>query len=386
MAKQKLKALHLASFNGNIGDNANHIGFRNSMKLHTDFDIEYTNLEIREFYWGHRKFDQSFVDLANKHDFLIVGGGNYFELWVEGSATGTSIDIEPGLFKNINVPVLINALGVDPGQGVPEANLQKFRGFLDILLGSDQYLVSVRNDGAMDTLREYLPPSYGDAIHQIPDGGFFTTVPDIQHYEIPKAKRVISINLAGDMLETRFATGKHISYDDFLRGMAGTLEKVLEKNPDVNLVFIPHIFRDITTISQCLEYFTDHYRRRRIQMAPYLLGDPGQDYIFSLYAQSALVLGMRFHSNVCSIGLNTPTIGLVNYRQIEKLYQELDLMERTVEVNKEGFEDKLLALIESSLATPQPIKQTYAKVRKTLEGQLEKFHNYVNDWLKTNIE
>lgn len=48
------KALHLASFTGNIGDEANHNGFRRKSEDNLNMQFDYTNLEIRNFYksWG----------------------------------------------------------------------------------------------------------------------------------------------------------------------------------------------------------------------------------------------------------------------------------------------------------------------------------------------
>ena len=66
---------------------------------------------------------------------------------------------------------------MDSGQGVPEKSKQNFTRFLSKLLSSDQYLVSVRNDGAVDTLREEISSEFSDAVHQIPDGGFFMQLP-----------------------------------------------------------------------------------------------------------------------------------------------------------------------------------------------------------------
>ena len=43
---------------------------------------------------------------------------------------------------------------------------------------------------------------------------------------------------------------------------------------------------------------------------------------------------MRFHANVCPIGLGTPTIGLVNYPQVKLLYEELNLENRFVDVRE----------------------------------------------------
>ena len=76
-----LRILHLASFSGNIGDNANHMGFRPWFAKQVGREVAWSNCEIREFYWKERAFDTDFVALANSYDALVIGGGNYFELW-----------------------------------------------------------------------------------------------------------------------------------------------------------------------------------------------------------------------------------------------------------------------------------------------------------------
>ena len=76
-----IKTLHLASFDGNVGDNANHSGFYRHLKAQPGYDFAIEQLEIREYYWKQRFFDDGFVDLVNDYDLLIIGGGNYFELW-----------------------------------------------------------------------------------------------------------------------------------------------------------------------------------------------------------------------------------------------------------------------------------------------------------------
>ena len=116
-SKRRLCVLHLASFAGNIGDLANHAGARRMLAERLGFALEFTDLEIREFYWKQRSFDDAFVEYANGFDLLIIGGGNYFELWVDHSATGTSIDITPERLAKLKVPTLFFALGVDTGQG-----------------------------------------------------------------------------------------------------------------------------------------------------------------------------------------------------------------------------------------------------------------------------
>lgn len=384
--KKVLKVAHLASFSGNIGDNANHIGFRHYFNQYVEFDIQFTELEIREFYWKQKKFDDSFVDLVNQYDLLIIGGGNYFELWVDESATGTSIDISPSLFSKIAVPVLFNALGVDRFQGTNNVNLKKFQIFLDTITNNDQYLVSVRNDGAMNTLEKYFGSRYQDNILHVPDGGFFTRIDNYQQPEIVLDSINIGINIAGDMLNTRFNLYDHdnIDYSTYCHEMGEIINQLALEDHRLHFLFFPHIFRDIQAIADILAHINDEYLRRRVRVAPYLVGDTGQSYIFNLYNQCNLIWATRFHANVCPIGLEIPTIGLINYGQIAMLYKELEIEDRGVVTNKKGFSKRLYQLTMKSLKETSIIKARYRSITAGLAERSTIFHKEINQWLKNH--
>ena len=110
-----MKILHLASFNGNIGDNANHNGFRKNFQNLISENIEWKNLEIRNFYksWNKMKFDEEFIKMVNTYDLLIIGGGNFFEICHEYSSTGTTIDLPIEKLNQIRIPIFFNGLGLD---------------------------------------------------------------------------------------------------------------------------------------------------------------------------------------------------------------------------------------------------------------------------------
>jgi len=141
---------------------------------------------------------------------------------------------------------------------------------------------------------------------------------------------------------------------------------------------VPHIFRDYEVIKDLFDQIADPIRRSAVSVAPYLLGDRGQSYIFDLYRQVDLVVGMRFHANVCAIGLNKPCVGLVTYRQISDFYEELNLTDFSVEVNKSGF---LEQLIEKSDAQLDGTMQRPDTILPYWKQQLKTFHLAVKDWL-----
>ena len=368
-----MKILHLASFTGNIGDNANHSGFRYWFEKYND-EAEWTELEIREFYWGERKYDESFAELCNQHDLVVIGGGNYFELWPD-SHTSTSIDISFGILEKIKTKILFNALGCDDAQGI--ANLEKFRNFIRHITDSDQFLVCVRNDGSYDTIENLLGEYRTQNIHKVPDGGFFAKVEELDYFELPIITTNIGVNLAGDMLEQRFK-GRYLT---FCKLFADVVNKQLREDEHKHFVFIPHIYKDLRIISDVLDYIEDKYRRSRVSVASYTTGIDSYEYILGLYKECDLVLGNRFHANVCPIGMGVPTIGLINYPQVEKLYKELNIPELTVKINEPGFETPLNELINVSLSLTESIKAIYKETNSGLTKQMSDFQEVIRQWM-----
>lgn len=338
--KKRLKVLHLASFNGNIGDDANHQGFYKYLNKNKEFSFNIEELEIREFYWKNKLFDNSFVELVNKYDLLIIGGGNFFELWVENSPTGTSISIELKLLKKINTPIIFNSVSVDPGQGASKNNINKFKNFINLLVQRDDF-ISIRNDGSKKSVIEHLGKKYLKYFNHTVDAGFFSdSYKPTKYY---KEKRYIAINIAYDMQDIRF---KHITYIKFLDTFKKFINKFLKKNSSYEIVFVPHIFRDITFITDLLNILDDKTRRTKISVAPLLHGKNSFKEVMSVYKGAEFVLANRFHANVCSIGLNKKTIGLINYRQIKDLYKELK-SDNYVDISKKDFDIDLINKIKN---------------------------------------
>ncbi len=398
-----LKIAQLACYRGNIGDNANIVGTRALLADVLGVDITYTNLDILDYLWGNAQYDDAFLEIVNQHDLLLVGGGGFFELTRDDTCSGTALDIPLELFEKIAPPVVFYALGVDRGRGVTPGRLAKFKRYLDGLLANERCLVSVRNDGAIETIADLFGPTYARGIHQIPDGGFFTVVNSDGGPELIDGAKHLGLNLAGDMLVTRFpgaALEKNdggflsrlvhprsnriseeglLDADTFLTQLAGVVRTLLESNNALHVLLFPHTYKDIAFQGRFIERLGSQVARRRVTMAPYILGEQGQAHTFGLYKHCDLVLGMRFHANVCSIGLGVPTIGLVSYPQIQNLYESLGMGERTIGVSRAGFQRQLRVMIERSLAEKDTICRRYGSTRAILKQQAESFVKHMAD-------
>jgi polysaccharide pyruvyl transferase WcaK-like protein len=381
-----MKVLHLASFTGNIGDNANHSGFRAWFEGLVGIQVSWTDLEIREYYWRERRFDESFLEMLRSFDLLVIGGGNYFELWLERSHTGTSIDIPPDIFAQIEIPVFFNALGCDEGQGATESALSRFRAFMEVLTSNDRYLVTVRNDGSGAVIRKVLPASMAEKVTVIPDGGFFLDIDSPPMPDGPMPRLRVALNLACDMPEIRFAAfaGAAGGYENFCEEFAACIEAIAVQRPDVHFVLFSHIHSDLKINSDLVARLGDRLRRTRVSTAPYVTGAVGARHVYGLYSQCDLVIGMRFHANVCAFGTGVPSLGLYNYPQIKLLYDELVCADRCLDVRQPGFSSALVPAVLDSLSRLGDLRERCRQTMTGLRGQRESFEPRIRQWLRVN--
>jgi polysaccharide pyruvyl transferase WcaK-like protein len=377
MNKKQLSVLHLASFEGNIGDNANHLGAKKLFEKYLNYSFNFKHIEIREFYRKRRFFDQSFIDEMNSYDLVIIGGGNYFELWPQNSRSGTSIDLGVGELKKVNVPMIFYSLGVDVGQGVPDDNKVKFREFLKYMESRpDQFFVSVRNDGAIENVRHLYGREFDNLIKKIPDGGFFSSFSKNETFR-QSGERLIGINIAGDMLTKRFPKGE----DQFVGEFSTAIDVMLALSPDLKIIFFNHIPKDFLLTSRLLNTIKDENARSRVLIAPYMQGDEGARQIFGLYAACDLILANRFHANVIPISMGVPTLGLANYIQIENLYKDLGLTENLVDISHEGFQTNLMRTVSRLLSRNEKDVNQFRNAMNKIEAEAAEAFMHLAEWL-----
>lgn len=337
-----IRALHIASFNGNIGDMANHIGFYETLKYALNKEIEYEQLEMRKFYrnWRECSFDDKFVEYANTFDMVIFGGGSFMRLEWDDSENGTTIDISIENLKKIKSKIIFNGLGCHKTQGTNSAIIKKFKTFVDYCVSADNILFTVRNEGSKNNIVELLGTEYQDKIIEVPDGGFYTHIPTYPHNEYIEGEKYIAINVAGNHAITKD--------EAFMKSLGKMLESILIEREYIRIVFMPHIMKDYEAIVALYKYIADNLVRTRISCAPYLNGERTDGlYLFDLYRNAAVTLGMRFHSNVCPIGLNKPTIGFGTDKAINDMYDNVKLSRRYINFERQSMEDLKNILIEA---------------------------------------
>jgi len=338
-----MKILHVASFCGNIGDNASHLGLYAILhRIVGQFKVD--QLEMRDFYKNRplderRYFDGNFAALANKYDLLIFGGGGFLDYWVENSASGTTIDMTIENLAKIKVPTLFASMGSHPHKTVPEGNIEKFRHFLTAIGEKPNMRVLPRNDGSIDRIKSILGETEAGKFREILDNGFFFEPANTGRYTGIAPGKYIAWNITTDQLQMNKSLQKQEAAENFYQNIARTII-ALAKTSDLSHVFVPHIGADINAIAKLFAYLPDDLMRRRIVIAPYGQGDEAAKFAFNVYRESHVTIGTRFHANVCSLAMGGNTIGLGVLDRIKYVYDYFAIPDRCIDVT-EDFDQQL---------------------------------------------
>jgi polysaccharide pyruvyl transferase WcaK-like protein len=363
-----LRILHVASFVGNIGDNASHLGFQKILSEYfSDIDVE--RLEIRKFYKNYKhedrqRFDLDFIEYANNFDMLVIGGGGFFDYWLEGSATGTTIDMESEIVAQIKVPTLICSVGCMPHKAIPVGNVEKFRRFLDALILNNNVRIAVRNDGSVLSLRNDIGREYLPHISEVLDSGFFFDT--LESNPLPIDQNYIAINITNDQLQMNSHCRGVIDKQVYLTALVDVITHITN-TLKIKIVFVPHIYADLKAIVEVLSLLDDFVIREYISVAPCLQYDDGANTVFSVYKHSQLVIGSRFHTNVCSLAMGVPSLGLVALDRVKYVYDQLGMLDSYVLLDYD-FSNDLIEKVESTLQQGSEIKRRLSQelaIRRT---------------------
>ncbi|MGM0582192.1 MAG: polysaccharide pyruvyl transferase family protein [Bacteroidota bacterium] len=343
-----MKILHIASFNGNFGDNASHLGLDNiltSILGKSNFNI--CRIEIRRFYKNYHlrdklNFDDDFVNLANKHNLIIFGGGGFLDYWVHNSETGTTIDISNKRLEQIKTPILISSVGALPHKSVPPGNEDRFERFLNCFYQKENREIFLRNDGSFENLSFFLKDEIKNKLKTVVDNAFFYELD--YNYKLKFEKEFILINTTEDQLYMKNYLLKSISEEEYLTQMAGFINYIIN-DTDKNIIFAPHIYQDFNAIDKLIKRVGTEYTRNRIGIAPFCSGNYGAHQLFNYYSSSILNVGMRFHANICGLILNNNTIGLAALDRVIHMYSSIGLENKYLKLDGK-FENDLIEIFK----------------------------------------
>jgi polysaccharide pyruvyl transferase WcaK-like protein len=333
---------HLACYQGNIGDNANVSGTRKMIQKNCSMPVQWVDFDILDFEWRKRQFNADFAELLNSEfDLFLIGGGGFFELSSDSSASATPLNFDRSFLEAVQTPMVFNALGMDMPSDPSDSRKSKFSEFFNHI-HIEKNLISVRCDGSIDNLHSVVGDLASDT-HHILDGGFFAE--SFKEPLISKSdKRRIAINIAGDMPKKRFPEiDGQISFAEFERQFVSLSQELLDQG--FELMFFPHTYKDIDLQARIIRRLSSETARRSVYLAPYISANGDFETILSLYKTCDISLAMRFHANIFSLENSIPTVGLFCYQQIHNLYKELSIADMLVDVRSPDFKSHVTDLI-----------------------------------------
>ena len=106
------------------------------------------------------------------------------------------------------------------------------------------------------------------------------------------------------------------------------------------------------------------------------IATPGE-YLVDLYRKSAVAVGMRYHSNICSIAMHTPTIGIVTLKKHVELYRNIGMDDRLFNVNENSFSEKLYERLIWSIENRDLLTEQNALLVRKLEQKSVEYYEKI---------
>ena len=313
---------------------------------------------------------------SSDSDLVVIGGGNFWELWPRNSRTGTSIDVTTSELRALGKPVFFNSLGIDSGQGVSK-NARYFPSYLEELLKDENFFVTVRNDGALQNLEDAL--GWKAEIKCLPDHGFFAFDDAATDQGISETE--VAINLAGDMPQIRFSNASiQEQIAAIAQGIISLDEAGLKK-----FTIVPHIWKDLEVALELLKCLPDRLVRENVQVAALTTG---QDYSpaskFEAYRRSSFVIAARFHANVAALASGKKLLPICNYPQISRLLDFLPNPWAFARLDSGDLGNWSKSMVETAQASDERYRIFSTKVMDSLRADRQKIATDLTSWLKSH--
>lgn len=366
----RIRVIHVASHNINVGDGAISSGIRRVFSSLIGDAVDYFAMDIVD-YLGNLS-----TDTINDHrpDLVIIGGGGTIDGHESRVQTGTALMLSQEELLKIHAPITFVGLGHNLFPNQTFAHQDILNDFI-LFLKSEGMPFSVRRDGSRRRLGEILTPEALSHIQEIPDPGFFVGFgSDIRknanrHFS-PLSQRRIVLQIAGDSTTSRIGN----SYENFCGQISVLLNKLALMDSSTYVMLATHTFDDLfaQTFISVSEYVHDIIRRVKISSTGLCHPIYAEDF-FGSYAVANLVVGMRGHSIVCGTGLGIPTVAISTHDKVSGYMDEVGASKWSISPS-DNLADEVYDLSVELLNNPQ---EQLDIVRRNTAGWLNEFKRFL---------
>lgn len=388
---EKSQIIHIAVHSANIGEGALVCGMQKMLKKDIQNPIDFYNEDRMQFTaYNQKKLNGEYFEWVNQNGkILLIGGGGMIRHGKHKNFGGLYIDGNLNALAGLKRPIVIYAVGENLLYNEKYEYGKELKELIQRVTENGG-LFSVRKDESKKRLQLRLNDPL-EEVQTIPDAGLYVPVTNRVVPQIREGKRNVVIQLAGDKILNRFKI-KHSSWPNFgffknnvkiinkqIKALAEAMD-LLKNKWDLNLILAPHITKDWQIngqfVYECRKIST-YLERSFIDTYGILRGTKHAPSFFDLYKQADLVIGMRGHSAITSVGLNTPFIGLNTHPKLYGFLSEADMLDYCVDIEDDYLQEKIIKLADTLLRDPTKWQTKRDKVMQESIAQTEVFHKQI---------
>lgn len=263
---------------------------------------------------------------------IVIGGGGLLLRDTNPNAhSGWQWHCPTDLMRQITTPIVVFAIGYNRFRGQEEF-APVFRESVTQLVSQSAFF-SLRNQGSIRALRDYLPSQLHEKILYQPCP---TTVlryfyPVYESVPFGEGPPRLALNIAFDRHQLRFA-GRE---DEILTAVAQSMRRAADQGWQIHLAL--HSRDDDHVIPWLL-------RERVPYQTATLIGRPVGE-ILAFYKQISLSVGMRGHSQMIPFGLGSPILSLISHDKLRYFLEDIGHEEWGVDVHEPELAQRLTGAI-----------------------------------------
>ena len=393
-----MKIAHIVKSSHNIGEGALINGMHNILRVDINKELEFDLIDRKYFQAVHgeeynkdsvsKRFDKEFIDFLNKkYDLLIIGGGGIIQTGKYENFGGLVLAGDLDSFNLLKIPMVVYAAGDNRFSKKDSFEYgEELSKLVKYISDSSKSLFSLRNDLSKERIIPFIDKKLHQNVNVIPDPGFYIKVDKQDHPLIRKDKKNIVIQLAGDRIAKRIKSSndRELYIHKFLSKILNAIE-IINNNFSINVILSPHIPADFFLINKLIEIGAKKVIngsgiiRELFDINFCTRGEDMASNFFTLYDQADVVIGMRGHSAICSIGLSTPFISIDSHPKVVGVMNEMNLSNYSLDPSSESLDTELSNIIKELILDPNPWHIIRNKSMIKARQKSMEFHKLISD-------
>lgn len=350
-----IKIAHLASYGVNAGDNVASYHIRNRLEQIVNEEIQWTSVNvipIHETRNDTQYCKQIFSQVSKNNDMLLIGGGGL----IEGEHKFESywkLPFNQEVLTTITIPVVTFAVGVNDFRNrnrMTQPGLENIKKFMN-----KSKMFSVRNDGSQESISRYYN---GLIVEEVPDPGL------IFGFEADK-----KTNIETGFFQPAWNSGKDIILGRNLG--SDNLNKISNILEQLKLKTIPHTPKDY----KFPQIKKDSYCWSEEQFKNLIKYENFMD-IFKHYYNFDYGIVMRGHGQLCSVGLNIPSIYFSTQDKVLNFSINNGFEDYNVDIREDNWDRLLLEKVDMLKNNDKYLSKWYEIRNENMKNYEKSFDSY----------